>query len=315
MRNPFFDELADAQTILLAGAGGGFDLFAGLPLYHSLRAMGKSVHLANLTFSDLYFDKLDRPVPALARITANCHISGNYCPEAFLSRWLESKSMATPIYAIERTGVAPVIEAYRWLADELKPDAIILIDGGTDSLLRGDETGLGTPEEDLASLAAVDALSCIKHRFLVCLGFGIDTFHGVSHGLVLENISALISDGGYLGAWSLMKEAPEFSFYREACDYVFARMPRHQSIVNTSIIDATTGWFGDHHATKRTEGSPLFINPLMSLYWAFHLKSVTGRHLFLDQIRHTRSYAELRLAIDSLHSEQKKIRPWREIPC
>ena len=35
---------------------------------------------------------------------------------------------------------------------------MVLVDGGTDSLMRGDEVGSGTPEEDTASLAAVNAL-------------------------------------------------------------------------------------------------------------------------------------------------------------
>lgn len=314
MRNPFFDQLADAQTILLAGAGGGYDLFTGLPLLHSLRKAGKQVHLANLTFSDLSHDTIVRPVPALAKITADSHASGSYSPELHLARYLADKSEPSPIYLIDRTGAAPVIEAYRWLANTLKPDALILIDGGTDSLMRGDETGLGTPQEDLASLAAAAALDDIKKRFLVCIGFGVDTFHGVSHGLVLENISALIAKGGYLGAWSLLPETEEFTFYRDACDHVFSRMPRSPSIVNTSIIDATLGWFGDHHSTSRTEGSNLFINPLMSLYWAFNLEAVTQRHLFLDKIKHTRTYAELTVAIESLHATQSKIRPWLEIP-
>lgn len=48
---PFFTELDHARIILLAGAGGGFDIFSGLPLYFGLRDAGKQVHLANLSFS------------------------------------------------------------------------------------------------------------------------------------------------------------------------------------------------------------------------------------------------------------------------
>ncbi len=34
---PFFTEIQEARSILVAGAGGGFDLFCGLPLYFGLR--------------------------------------------------------------------------------------------------------------------------------------------------------------------------------------------------------------------------------------------------------------------------------------
>ena len=53
MQIPFFSELNHAQSILLSGAGGGFDIFSGLPLYFALRRAGKKVHLANLAFSHL----------------------------------------------------------------------------------------------------------------------------------------------------------------------------------------------------------------------------------------------------------------------
>src|SRR6185295_7076602 len=99
MKIPFFNELDSAQTVLLAGAGGGYDLFTGLPLYHWLKRAGKTVHLANLTFSELTGDKLERPVPALARIDAESHLATSHCPELHLARWLADRSDATPIYA------------------------------------------------------------------------------------------------------------------------------------------------------------------------------------------------------------------------
>ena len=40
-----------------------------------------------------------------------------------------------------------MLEVYEALVKELQVDAIILADGGTDSLMQGDEDGLGTPME------------------------------------------------------------------------------------------------------------------------------------------------------------------------
>jgi len=75
------------------------------------------------------------------------------------------------------------------------------------------------------------------------------------------------------------------------------------------------GWFGNHHGTKRTEGSELFINPLMSLYWAFTVESVARRNLYLNRILETKNYAELTLAIEAFHSQQANLRQWRHLPC
>src|SRR5271168_1354793 len=42
-----------SECVLVAGAGGGFDVYAGLPIYKRLRLLGKKVFLANLSFVSL----------------------------------------------------------------------------------------------------------------------------------------------------------------------------------------------------------------------------------------------------------------------
>ena len=45
-----------SDTILLAGAGGGFDIFAGIPLMLLFESMGKQVVLGNLSFFTCRYD-------------------------------------------------------------------------------------------------------------------------------------------------------------------------------------------------------------------------------------------------------------------
>ena len=52
-RMGLFARLTGARSVLIAGCGGGFDVFCGLPLYFALAAEGKRVHLANLSFTRL----------------------------------------------------------------------------------------------------------------------------------------------------------------------------------------------------------------------------------------------------------------------
>lgn len=314
MRMPFFDEIAGAKTILLAGAGGGYDVFCGLPLFYCLRKAGKAVHLANLSSGALGFCDAENPAPALWRITAKTAAT-RYFPEMHLSRWLTDRYGDTSVFAVEPGGARGVIKAYQWLADTLQPDAVVLVDGGTDSLMRGDEAGLATPEGDAVSLLAVHNLSRIPRRFLVCLGFGVDTHHGVCHAQFLENVAALSREDDYLGAWSLVHDSDEFRFYRDACEFTFARLPEQPSIVNSSVLAAVAGSFGDIHSTKRTEGASLFINPLMALYWGFHLDGVVRRNLYIDRIRNTDTIGEVTLAIERFRESLTTTRPWTAIPC
>ena len=290
-------ELAQADTVLLAGCGGGFDVFSGLPLYFALSDAGKTVHLANLTFSNIPPDAGRRLGPEVVEVAHDANGMSSYFPEKHLAKWFHNQGREVNVWAIERYGPAAVARAYRALADELNPDTIVLVDGGTDSLMRGDETGLGTPVEDISSIAAVHALEDVERKLHVCLGFGIDQFHNVSHVDVLEAIAVLSREGGYLGAISLTRGMPEVERFIDAVRFVQERTAHHPSIVCSSIVSAIEGQFGDHHATSRTAGSELFINPLMAIYFGFRLDALARRILYLDQIRDIESFFQTELAI------------------
>lgn len=312
---PFFRELSPARNILIAGAGGGFDVFSGLPLYFALRQQGKMVHLANLTFSNLPPGTAGLHLtPELVKVTADSEGSKYYFPEKHLSQWFRDRGEEVPVYAFHRVGPAPIHQGYQRLVELLALDTIILVDGGTDSLMRGDEAGLGTPVEDMSSISAVDQLN-VPHRFLVCLGFGVDTFHGVCHSHVLESIAQIDRDGGYLGAFSLTREMPATKLFIEATEHVLTHTSSRPSIVCSSILSAIEGQFGNHHRTLRTEGSALFINPLMALYWCFQLQAVARRILYLPGIREMSGFMEVQNYIEQYRSVHcPNIRVWKDLP-
>jgi hypothetical protein len=313
LRLPFFSELRSSKNILIAGAGGGFDVFSGLPLYFNLIAAGKNVVLANLTFSMLPRETIANGItPALFEITANSDGSATYFPEQRLSEWFAQQGKQVSVYCFDRVGPKPLLEAYRTLVQLHQIDTVILVDGGTDSLMRGDEYGLGTPHEDISSICAVNQLD-VPLKMLVCLGFGIDSYHGVAHVDVLEAIAELIREGGYLGAFSLTLEMPEVQKFVEATEYVQKKTPGRESIVCSSIISAIEGRFGDFHRHGRTQGSELFINPLMSLYWCFRLEQVANRILYLEGMREISSYTSLDLYIAQFFNTMPR-RPRRIMP-
>ncbi|MFF5494049.1 DUF1152 domain-containing protein [Streptomyces aquilus] len=311
-----FTRLRDARRVLVAGAGGGFDVYAGLPLALALRTAGKEVHLANLSFADLYGLDLDAWLDQdVAAVRPDTAARGDYFPERTLARWLERQGLPATVYAFPLTGVRPLRAAYRTLLDHLGPvDAIVLVDGGTDILLRGDEHGLGTPEEDMASLAAVAGLDAVPERLVACLGFGVDAHHGVNHSLVLENLAALDREGGYLGAFSLPRESREGTLYLDAVAHAQESTPDHPSIVNGSVAAAVRGDFGDVRFTERTRGSELFINPLMSLYFCVDALALARHNLYLDRLENTALMRQVHSVIAEFREELPRQRPPRAYP-
>lgn len=312
---PLLDHLHGAERVLIAGAGGGFDLYSGLPLAFALEARGHSVHLANLTFAPFHpRHRQHFQEGGLLAVDADSLKLGGYAPERDLCAWYrEELGREQQVWIIPRMGYWPVFATYQALVEELRPDAVVLVDGGTDSLLRGDEETLGTPEEDLTSLVAVHDLEGIDKKALVCLGFGVDAFHGVCGAHLLEAWAALTQAGASLGVLGLTPEMEEVGLYVRAVDWVQERTD-HKSIVCASVSDGIRGHFGDHHSTQRTAGTRLFINPLMSLAWATMLNPLVQRGYYAGAVRYTRTWGDVRAGIQMVRKVLPHRREWETIP-
>src|SRR5207247_7216277 len=114
-----------------------------------LRAAGRQAHLANLSFSALGSSTARQLSPALFEVTADTDRVRSYFPEYYLCRWFRAQGEEIPIYGFEQTGVRPLLAGYQTLVDRLGIDTVLLVDGGTDSLMRGDEPASARPPEAL----------------------------------------------------------------------------------------------------------------------------------------------------------------------
>jgi hypothetical protein len=310
--NPFFTRLEPAERILVAGAGGGFDVYAGLPLALALMNAGKTVFLGNLTFTYLGGTNTPWLAPHLGLVDPEVVGEEAYFPERTLSRWLRSRNLPWTVYALEKVGVRPMRAAYETLVERLKIEAIVLVDGGTDILMFGDEAGLGTPQEDMTSLAVVSKLD-VPIRLVACIGFGIDSYHGVCHAHFLENVATLERDGAYLGAFSVPRASDEGAAFLDAVATAQDATPGRPSIVNGSIAAAVEGNFGNVHFTSRTNNSELFINPLMGLYFTFDLPGLAKRSQYLHLLEGTETIFQVSAIIEGFR-RGKETRPRRPIP-
>ena len=284
---PLLNQLLACKNLLIAGMGGGFDVFCGLPIYFELKKHGVNAHLANFSFSDI--ESLDfgiRLSKTLVGITPKTERVFPYFPELHLVNWFkETRNEEITIWCFHKTGAAPLTENYKILAEHLSLDGILLVDGGVDSLVRGDEAELGTAIEDLTSLYAVNQLTGIQHRWLACIGFGAE--QNLTHAHIFENIAALTKEGGFLGACSLTPQMDAYQAYDEAVTNVQNNELQDPSVINSSIVSAVRGNYGDYHLTEKTKRNHLWISPLMSLYWFFDFDCVVKQNLLLPEIEGT----------------------------
>ncbi len=288
---PISNQLAKCQNLLIAGMGGGFDIFCGLPIYFKLRRRGQKVHLANFSFSDIAsFRGGARLTDTLVGVTSDYEGIIPYFPELYLAQWFDEIRRETiTIWCFHKTGVRPLLENYHVLTEHLSIDGILLIDGGVDSLIRGDEAGTGSLIEDAISLYVVNELQ-VPTRLMGCIGFGAE--RGIAYAHVFENIARLTKDGGFLGACSLTPQMKAYQDYEKAVLYVQENEFQDPSVINSSIVSAVQGHYGNYHLTEKTKGSHLWISPLMPLYWFFDLATVAQHNLYLTQLRNTDTFMD-----------------------
>jgi hypothetical protein len=311
MTPSLFERLLGRRGVLLAGCGGGFDVVSGLPLLHWLRARGIPVVMGNMSFTHLALACRHPIGPTGWHVDQDC-VGVGYFPERVLHGWLQEVGYDCPFIAFGRSGVQRLIASYRAVLERYDLDTILLVDGGTDSLIRGDESLLGTPEEDALSIVAAAAIPDIDVH-LACLGFGIDQYHGICHHSFLENVAGQITQGGFLGSISVEGTSPEGQFLLDAVEALNTRQPAYRSIVANSVADAVRGRFGDVHATEATAGSTLFINALMGMYWFFDARRVAQAMIFSDDLRATDTFPEVEAVIRAHHTRADQ-RPWVSLP-
>lgn len=316
--NSVLDIIKQKNNILITGIGGGFDIYAGIPIYHLLKKIGKQVHLANYSFTD--FDQIITSCQPeiinkdLLGITGNAPIVLEYFPEGYLAEWLKLVyKNDIPVWCFRKTGVLPLINSYKYLVDKLKIDLILLIDGGVDSIMTGAEEGSGTILEDSVSLAAISQIENID-KISICIGFGTEVEEKLSHYNALMNMATLVKNNAFYGSCSLVNNMECYKIYKSACYYVFNKEFHKTSHIHRRILPAIEGEFGDFHATDEDEfGLELFITPLMSIYWLFKTDLIVSMNRIIPYLNETIEFYDV-VQVAMPYIKNNKIFPRNPIP-
>lgn len=144
--------------------------------------------------------------PFVKLVDAKTKMSNNYQPERGYCQFLDEEYASDAphsmyaCYARDWT-IKRLTGAYKFLIDRHNVDALVIIDGGTDSMVRGHEDGtLGDPLEDAVSLGAASQMSGLKCKLLISVGFGADRFNGVSDEVSLAALAELTKLGAFRGS-------------------------------------------------------------------------------------------------------------------
>jgi hypothetical protein len=316
----------DIKTVLLCGCGGGFDFVHSLVLYPELRELGKTIIIGSYSFGEpqrisgnapTVFEKNNAIVK---QVTARSIPDKHYAPEIHVCSYLDlhyPDTMPHSIYAYyARAFTIPVLTAfYQQLIAEHTIDAIVLFDGGSDSLMRGDEDGLGDPVEDAVSVATVATLD-VKLKLLISIGLGADRYNNVSDAATLRAIAELTASGGFRGAVSLEPQHSGLQFYRKCIEHIYHRQT-FRSVIAGMIVSSTEGYFGGDTIPPimedRLQQGSFFIWALMAMLWAFDVEKVAERSLMVDWIKDCQNPIEAMMQIYIERDKHGK-RPIENLP-
>lgn len=327
----FLAQLAapEIKTVLLCGCGGGFDFVHSLILYPGLRQLGKTVIIGSYSFGEPENIGGQAPVvfkdgkALVKQVTAQSIPNEYYCPEVHVCSFLDQHYPATAphftyAYYARAFSIAVLGNFYRQLIEEHSVDAVVLFDGGSDSLMRGDEDGLGDPVEDAVSVATVAGLKTPALKLLVSVGMGSDRYNHVSDAATLRAVAELTAQGGFRGAVSLEPDYVGIQFYRDCVAHIYANQ-QFKSTITGMILSAAEGYFGGAvvppHLPQRLATEKFFIWPLMAMLWAFDVEKVAARSLMLDWIRDCTRQQEALVQIHLKRHELGIIRAIENLPC
>lgn len=289
--------LPDNSQVLIAGAGGGYDVVCALPLAIWLKAHGHGVHFASYSFSRLQdIDQLSMPFPGVYEVVADSPPPVNgYLPEGYLAQWwLQEFDERISVWSYREQGVKPLARILAELCRHLELDAIIMLDAGVDGLFEGTEHDIGTPAIDNISILAAYQLNHIK-RFYISTAFGTEgRKHTVRHADALMRISQQIALGGLIDVTALTPQTPIGQGFLAAAEFIHQRQgPEWKSNMVSSIVAAMKGKFGHHDLTLKTTEAPIWVSPLTLLYWIFDLEMVAQTKPFFEKAKETESVEEM----------------------
>ncbi len=307
---PILDKLAHCKNILIVGMGGGFDVFCGLPVYFELKQRGYTVHLANFSFSNILgLEDGTHLTDSLVGVFTDQKKLAPHFPELYLIKWFkEKRGENITLWCFQKTGARPLMENYRVLVNHLSIDGILLVDNGTDSIMRGDEGVTSTLVENAISLFAVNELKGISTRLMTAVGVGAK--RDIIYPYILENVATYTRAGGCLGTCALVPQMAVYQYFEDAVLYVQNHPAQDPNVINSQIISAVRGEYGDYRLPKKAKGTHPWFSPLMTVYWFFEVATVSKYNLFLAQLRETSTFVEAL----QIFSDLQPFIPRRRIP-
>jgi hypothetical protein len=299
------------QRVIIAGCGGGYDIFGGLPLYYQLHTHAKII-LTNWSFTSIntLLKYSIEVAPALFKVEYDplwdSIIIGN---DVYFPEWHLSKQINQPIFAIaDPESINQIIEAYRYLINvNSLISSIYLVDGGCDVILSGVEKELATPVEDMMHLIAIQSLP-ISNKYVQIIGANADMGDGVIQSDIDQRLYQLsetrVGDSHQKilikqEVWDLKQ--PEVQYYAK----ILTQCQPERSIVQSLILATLEGHEGLYTPSQLIPRIGTSVVPLSvqtRTQYTFNLSQLSSTILYLPLIDLYMNSDQIDVIIENFHN-------------
>ena len=301
------------EVTIIAGCGGGYDLFCGLSFYHELfnKHNQNNIILINYSFTE---KEIINNSHNCKKLIDKCYVIDHtqindqkydYFPEHYLSKCLNKK-----IYMlIDYPTINQIIDSYKSIIADSIGDInlidqlnIYLVDGGSDSLMTGKEKELGTPVEDIMHMKAVHELKLNNlniNKYLCILGANVDVGHLILVNDINDRIKHL-ENKCLISKKILQKGNDDTKFYID----IFEKCNPRNSIVNSLIIASILGhrgYYTPEHLKTRFTDSIVDLSEMTCTFYIFDLNGVIEENIYYQQIDNNMNENEVDIIIGKIN--------------
>jgi hypothetical protein len=294
------------KVVAIAGCGGGYDIFGGIPLYFDAINEAKKIILINFSFTDSQSFEISvksglarmytRYLFCINRYENHDGISEDFFPEARLASYLNHSVYAILIH--ENPKLSDITESYNHIIqNEGSIDVFYLVDGGCDVLLTGTEQGLGTPVEDMMHLKVINNLN-IREKYVMAIGVDVDVAHGVKLDDLIKRLEQL--DKYKVDEKLLKLNNQNVIKYTDAVKSCQPTNSIVQSLIIASL-EGHTGHYTPNHLKRRIKKNRINLNSRVCTAYIYPLSKIASDVKYLDKIEESMNTDQVDDLIGEFH--------------
>jgi len=269
---------------------------ASIPIFSSLKKLGKKVHLATFSSADInaireytepvILDNIIFGVTAVVKTTA-----ANY-QEGQTALWIKQTfNEDVPVWMISKADPKPLSESFKRMVHHLGIDAIIVVDSGINSIVTGLETDC--PKSIIDSTVGLFAIRDLEVpvKMLFTIGMNPEMEGQLCYFEVMRNVTRMQQQGGMFGTCSLMNYMQCYQQYKNLIGYI-QNAGGSVGGLNMKIISSVDGIDMDDPYTQE-----IYSSPLTSQYWLFDASAAIYNNKFMEFVESAESYYNIVQAI------------------